>query len=215
MVITIDGPAGAGKSTLSKKFASSINFEVLDTGAMYRCAALLLKKSGLDIDDIQFKDDILNIDISFKGSEVFLNGQNVTKEIRTPEIDVLSSSVISVNLFIRQEMGNLQRKIAQNGNIVAEGRDMGSNVFKDAPLKFYITAKPETRALRRYKELQQKNIDKDLKELELEIINRDYEDSHRQYNPLTIPENAIIIDTDDLTIDEVLNLMLDIFKKDK
>ncbi len=212
MVITIDGPAGAGKSTISKRFASDIDFEVLDTGAMYRCAALILKNKNCSVDDTAFKDDILNMDISFDNGEVYLNGRNVSLEIRTPEIDVLASSVVSVDPFIRQEMGRLQRRIAENRNFVAEGRDMGTNVFKDSPLKFYITATPETRALRRHKELQQKNIEKNLDELKIEIINRDKNDSSRKYNPLSVPENAVIIDTDELTVEQVLQKMKDAYQ---
>ncbi len=120
MVITIDGPAGAGKSTISKQFASEIDFDVLDTGAMYRCAALILRDGGYSVDDTQFKDDILNMDIVFENGKVFLNQNDVSAEIRTPEIDVLASSVVSVDPFVRQEMGRLQRKIAENRNFVAD-----------------------------------------------------------------------------------------------
>ncbi len=208
MIITIDGPAGAGKSSISKQFASQINFQILDTGAMYRCVALLQKQNNASLDDLNFQQDIININISFDNGNVFLNGKDVSLDIRTPEMDILTSSVVSVHPFVRKELCNLQRKIAQNQNMVAEGRDMGTNVFPDSPLKFYLTANPLVRAERRHKQLSEKNIIKDIKELEKEIISRDHEDSNRAINPLRIPDNACVIDTSHLTPQEVLDQML-------
>ncbi len=208
MIITIDGPAGAGKSSISKQFASQINFQVLDTGAMYRCVALLLKESNSSLDDVNFQQEIINMDIVFDNESVFLNGRDVSLDIRTPEIDVITSSVVSVHTFVRQELCRLQRKTALHQNMVAEGRDMGTNVFPDAPLKFYLTANPLVRAERRHKQLLQKNITKDIKELEEEIKARDFEDSNRAMNPLRVADDACVIDTSDLTPQEVLDQML-------
>ena len=213
MIITIDGPAGAGKSTISQEFAKAINYDVLDTGAMYRCVALLKKESDLVLNDAKLQQDILNMDIVFQNNEVLLNGKNVTKEIRTAEIDIITSVEVSPHYFVRSEMCNLQRKMAKDKNMVVEGRDMGSNVFPNSPLKFYLTANANVRAKRRHDQLLEKNIHRDLKELEREIEKRDFEDMNRVHNPLCIPEGAHIIDTSDLSLQEVLQKMLEIFQK--
>lgn len=213
MVITIDGPAGSGKSTLSKEFAKLINYQVLDTGAMFRCVAYLKKEMNLSLDEEELQNAILTIDIVFEQDQIFLNGRDVSLAIRDSEIDVLTSSVISIHPFVRSEMCTLQRKFAEGKNIVAEGRDMGSHVFPSAPLKFYLTANISVRAQRRYQQLQEKNIEKDIKELEQEIIQRDYEDTHREINPLCVPENACVIDTSFLVPQEVLNKMLTLYQQ--
>ncbi|MDK2818315.1 MAG: (d)CMP kinase [Spirochaetota bacterium] len=213
MIITIDGPAGAGKSTISQEFAKLINYDVLDTGAMYRCVAYLKKETGLSLNDVQFQQDILNMKLVFRNNEVWLNDKNVTKEIRTSEIDILTSIDVSPHIFVRSQMCNLQRKIAKDKNMVVEGRDMGSNVFPNSPLKFYLNADTAIRAHRRHNQLLEKNIHKDLKELEQEIIQRDFEDFTRTYSPLCIPEGAYIIDTSELSLDKVLTKMLEIFQR--
>ena len=213
MIITIDGPAGAGKSTISQGFAKLINYDVLDTGAMYRCVAYLKKETGLSLNDVQFQQDILNMKLVFQNNEVWLNDKNVTKKIRTSEIDILTSIDVSPHIFVRSQMCNLQRKIAKDKNMVVEGRDMGSNVFPNSPLKFYLTADTAIRAHRRHNQLLEKNIHKDLKELEQEIIQRDLEDFTRIYSPLCIPEGAYIIDTSEISLDKVLKKMLEIFQR--
>ena len=213
MIITIDGPAGAGKSSISQEFAKAIDYDVLDTGAMYRCVAYLKKESDLTLNDAQFQQEVLNMSIVFQNDQVLLNDKNVTKEIRTPAIDIITSVEVSPHYFVRSEMCNLQRKMAQDKNMVVEGRDMGSNVFPDSPLKFYLTANAQVRAERRYNQLLEKNIHKDLKELEKEIEKRDYEDMNRAHNPLCIPEGAHIIDTSDLSLQEVLQKMLITFRQ--
>lgn len=212
MIITIDGPAGAGKSTISQEFAKAINYDVLDTGAMYRCVSYLKKESDLSLNDAQFQQEILDMNIVFQNNEVLLNDKNVTKEIRTAEIDMLTSTEVSPHIFVRSQMCNLQRKIAKDKNMVVEGRDMGSNVFPDSPLKFYLTANATVRAMRRHNQLLEKNIHKDLKELEKEIEKRDFEDMSRVNNPLCIPAGAHVIDTSDLSLQEVLQKMLEIFQ---
>ncbi len=216
MIITIDGPAGSGKSTLSKEFAKHIKFNTLDTGAMYRSVALLVKEQHISLDDSKiegFLETLLeNINISFQGEKVFLNEKEVTKAIRTPEIDLLTSKV-SLSPIVRSKMKDMQRMVGNgNTNIVAEGRDMGSNVFPDAKLKFYLTASPEVRAERRYKQLLEQGIDKNLEKLTEEIIQRDKEDSERKLNPLVIPQNAVLIDTSHLNSSEVLSEMIRIYE---
>lgn len=211
MIITIDGPAGSGKSTISKKLAQILNFEVLDTGAMYRAVAYLLKQKD---DPFHYIEDFLDtLKIQFKNNRISANHIDVTDYIRTPEIDLFTSQVISVNPIIRKKMCFLQRKVAQNLNIVTEGRDMGSNVFPNAEFKFYLDANSKVRAKRRYEELILNNIHQSLKECEKEIILRDQEDASRKYNPLCIPNEAHIIDTSDLSIDEVLQHMMKIIQK--
>ena len=213
MIITIDGPAGVGKSTISQEFAEAINYDVLDTGAMYRCVALLKKESDLSLNDAQFQQEILDMNIVFQNNEVLLNGKNVTKQIRTAEIDIITSADVSPHFFVRSQMCNLQRKMAEDKNMVVEGRDMGSNVFPYSPLKFYLTASAKIRAKRRHDQLLEKNIHRDLRELEKEIEKRDSEDRNRINNPLCIPEGAHVIDTSDLSLQEVLQKMLKIFQK--
>ena len=213
MIITIDGPAGVGKSTISQEFAEAINYDVLDTGAMYRCVALLKKESDLSLNDAQFQQEILDMNIVFQNNEVLLNGKNVTKQIRTAEIDIITSADVSPHFFVRSQMCNLQRKMAEDKNMVVEGRDMGSNVFPYSPLKFYLTANAKVRAKRRHDQLLEKNIHRDLRELEKEIEKRDSEDRNRINNPLCIPEGAHVIDTSDLSLQEVLQKMLKIFQK--
>lgn len=213
MVITIDGPAGAGKSTLSQQFAHAIQFQVLDTGAMYRCVAYLKKKSGLSLDEPKLQEMISSINIEFRNNSIWCNQEDVSQAIRTSEIDILTSQEVSPHPFVRSQMCALQRKIAENTSIVAEGRDMGSNVFPDAPLKFYLTADSKIRAERRYKQLQEKNISADLQQLEKEIQERDLQDTQRTLNPLSIPNGAIIIDTSSLSLEEILTQMLIHYQK--
>lgn len=210
MTITIDGPAGAGKSTISKKFAHEIDFSVLDTGAMYRCVALLYTRLGqhIDINDSRFQQELKKIEIHFEDEKIFLNNEDVSHLIRTSEIDMITSKIISVNPAVRKHLVALQQQIGEKQNIVAEGRDMGTNVFTQAPLKFYLTANTFVRAKRRYDQLLEKNIKTNIKELEKEIELRDHEDCNRALNPLCIPEGAVIIDTSELSISEVLEQMI-------
>lgn len=212
MVITIDGPAGSGKSSLSKEFAKKISFQSLDTGAMYRSVALLVKNSGLSVENETIQQQISSMDIQFRQTKVYLNDVDVSQEIRTSEIDILTAK-ISTNSFVRDIMKKLQRKVAENTNIVAEGRDMGSNVFPHAEIKFYLTALPEVRAKRRHLQLIKQGVFKDLDELIEEIEQRDKEDSERVLNPLCIPHNAFVIDTSNLTEKEVFQEMMVIYHK--
>lgn len=213
IVIAIDGPSSAGKGTVAKIVAQKLGFKYLDTGAMYRCVALTLKNNEVYINDESKISEILNntkIKLSSdnnKSLKVELNGKDVSKEIRTPEISRLSSD-IATKLSVRSFLTKLQREFAQNSNIVAEGRDMGTQVFPDANVKFFIDASVEVRTNRRYLQLQQAGIKTDIKNLRKDIENRDYQDKNREIAPLHPAINAVIIDTTNLEIDQVVDIIL-------
>lgn len=213
IVIAIDGPSSAGKGTVAKIVAQKLGFSYLDTGAMYRCVALTLKNNEVDINDESKISEILNntkIKLSSdnnKSLKVELNGKDVSKEIRTPEISRLSSD-IATKLSVRSFLTKLQREFAQNSNVVAEGRDMGTQVFPDADVKFFIDASVEVRTNRRYLQLQQAGIKTDIKNLRKDIENRDYQDKNREIAPLHPAINAVIIDTTNLEIDQVVDIIL-------
>ena len=213
IVIAIDGPSSAGKGTVAKIVAQKLGFNYLDTGAMYRCVALTLKNNEVDINDDTKISEILNntkIRLSSdnnKSLKVELNGKDVSKEIRTPEISRLSSD-IATKISVRSFLTKLQREFAQNSNIVAEGRDMGTQVFPDANVKFFIDASVEVRTNRRYLQLQQAGIKTDIENLRKDIQNRDYQDKNREIAPLHPAINAVIIDTTNLEIDQVVDIIL-------
>lgn len=213
IVIAIDGPSSAGKGTVAKIVAQKLGFSYLDTGAMYRCVALTLKNNEVDINDDTKISEILNntkIRLSSdnnKSLKVELNGKDVSKEIRTPEISRLSSD-IATKISVRSFLTKLQREFAQNSNIVAEGRDMGTQVFPDAYVKFFIDASVEVRTNRRYLQLQQAGIKTDIENLRKDIQNRDYQDKNREIAPLHPAINAVIIDTTNLEIDQVVDIIL-------
>ncbi len=207
-IITIDGPAGAGKSTIAKGLAQRLGFTYLDTGAMYRAVALAAKRKNVSFDDEAALEDLLkDISLTFNNDKIILNGEDVSGLIRTREIDKLSSD-ISRHPCVRKHLTELQRQIGKNKNIVAEGRDMGTVVFPNADFKFYITASPEVRAQRRLAQLKVKGEKVNFDRLLKEIIDRDRADSSRREAPLKQPENSIKIDTSDLTIDEIFGILL-------
>ena len=213
IVIAIDGPSSAGKGTVAKIVAQKLGFNYLDTGAMYRCVALTLKNNEVDINDENKISEILNrtkiklLTDSNSNLIVELNGIDVSKEIRTPEISRLSSD-IATKKSVRSYLLGLQRDFAKNTNIVAEGRDMGTLVFADADVKFFIDASVEVRTNRRYLQLQQAGIKTDIKNLRKDIENRDYQDKNREIAPLHPAINAVIIDTTNLEIDQVVDIIL-------
>jgi len=213
IVIAIDGPSSAGKGTVAKIVAQKLGFNYLDTGAMYRCVALTLKNNEVDINDESKISEILSrtkiklLKDSNSNLVVELNGKDVSKEIRTPEISRLSSD-IATKKSVRSYLLGLQREFSQNSNIVAEGRDMGTLVFADADVKFFIDASVEVRTNRRYLQLQQAGIKTDIKNLRKDIENRDYQDKNREIAPLHPAINAVIIDTTNLEIDQVVDIIL-------
>ncbi|WP_022852530.1 (d)CMP kinase [Thermodesulfatator atlanticus] len=219
LIITIDGPAGAGKSTIAKRLAKKLGYLYLDTGAMYRVVALAARRKGLSFED-EKAISLLAKTLSFElhpaedGVKVFLEGEDVSEAIRTPEIDELSSRVASI-AEVRKALQERQREIGRHGAIVAEGRDMGSEVFPDAQVKFFLTASPETRAKRRYEQQKAKGLPVSYEKVLEDIKRRDERDSMRKVAPLIKPGDAIEIDSSYLSPDEVLERIITEIEKVK
>jgi len=216
MKIAIDGPAGAGKSTIAKMLAAAFHMNYLDTGSMYRAIAYALIGLGVDVTDKgAVLDQLDNIDISIiytdKGQRVLANGQDVTPYIRTPLVTRASSDV-AVIPEVRIKLVKTQRETAEKYDIIMDGRDIGTYVLPDADLKLYITASVEERAKRRQKDFEAQGITKDLNELCDEIASRDHNDSTREFAPLKQAEDAVLIDTTALSVAEVLNRVSDLVK---
>ena len=208
MIIAIDGPAGAGKSTIAKKVADSLGYVYIDTGAMYRAFTYELLTSSISLSDIEEITKVLEkTNIEFKNNEIFLNNLNVTNEIRSKNVTANVSAVSAIPQ-VREKLVNLQRKIASESNSILDGRDIGTVVFPNAELKIFLTASVKIRALRRYNELIAKDKNIDINEIEAEIEKRDKLDSSRETSPLIKAADAIEIDTSDLSIDEVANTIL-------
>lgn len=202
--IAIDGPAGAGKSTIAKQVAQKLGVEYIDTGAMYRAVALKTIQTDIDYNNEEKLEQMLeNTNIDFENNNIILDGRIVNNEIRTPEINQLVSKVSEIKR-VREKLVEAQRMIAMNKSVVMDGRDIGTNVFPDAQYKFFVNASTEERALRRWKELKAKGFDVNLEKVKKEIIERDQNDMNRIYNPLKKAEDAIEIDTSDMDIDHVL-----------
>lgn len=212
MIIAIDGPSGAGKSTVAKLLSKKLNFERIDTGAMYRAFAYKLYKNNLDITKENI-DKILNeTDIDYIEGNVYLDGENVEAYIRNEQISRLSSNISKIQA-VRVKMVEIQRKIASSKSVVLEGRDITTVVFPNAEFKFYITASAQTRAKRRYKELVEKGDNVSFEEVLEDIIKRDHNDTTRENSPLKITEDAVVIDTSECSIDEVIEKLISIINK--
>lgn len=212
-VVAIDGPAGAGKGTITKQVGQKLGLINIDTGAMFRCVTLNVIQMGIKIEEENKIEAMLNqIDIEMKeNEEVFLNGENVTKKIREEEVNHLVSP-ISVLPIVRKKLLELQRRIAQGKNVIMEGRDIGTVVFPDANVKIYLDATPEERARRRVKQNQEKGIECSYEEVLKNIMDRDKRDSTREVAPLKQAEDAIYIDSSDMTIEEVVEKIVEIIK---
>lgn len=205
--IAIDGPAGAGKSTIARRAAEELGFLYVDTGAMYRAVALYMIQNKIPADDqAAVAEACRDADISLRyeggAQQVYLNGENVSGLIRSAEVS-RNTSVISGYPEVRAKLLGLQRETAAAHDVVMDGRDIGTSILPDAQLKIYLTASIHTRALRRCEELKEKGTDCSLPEIEKEIEERDYRDMHRQAAPLKRAEDAVLIDSSDLTIEEV------------
>ena len=205
--IAIDGPAGAGKSTIAKRVASSLSFIYVDTGAMYRAMALYLHRNGVSAEDTEtIAKECTNADISIRYQDneqvVLLNGENVNPYLRTEEVSRMASKSSAVP-EVRAHLLALQRNLASTYNVVMDGRDIGTVILPDAKVKIFLTASPETRAKRRYEELIQKGQEADYQEVLTEIINRDARDMNRETAPLKQAEDAFLVDSSDMTLAEV------------
>ncbi len=208
-VITIDGPSGAGKSTLAKRLAQKLCFQYLDTGALYRAVALYLRRRGYNegISDDELRKVLKELNIEFSNGRVYINKEDVSDEIRTPEIGHYSS-VFSARPMVREFLLDIQRRFPEKHDTVAEGRDMGTVVFPHAWKKFFLTASMEERAKRRYHQLKEMGKPVTLDEALTDVKNRDERDAGRAIAPLKVPEDAVYIDTTDLTIEETLNRII-------
>ena len=214
--IAIDGPAGAGKSTIAKKVAAELGFIYVDTGAMYRAMALYMIKNGIRADEpekISAICDSADITIRHENGEqvVLLNGENVNGLIRTEEVGNMASAS-SVNGDVRRKLVELQQKLASETDVVMDGRDIGTVVLPNADVKVYLTASSRVRAERRFKELTAKGENCDIDVIEKDIIERDYRDMHREISPLKQADDATLVDSSDMTIDEVAKTIVDLYK---
>jgi cytidylate kinase len=220
VIITIDGPSGAGKGTVARDLAKRLGFSYLDTGAMYRAIALLVHRENVNINDEKRLAEMLSqTHISFERDRdsnlrVLLNREDVTDEIRTPEISKLSSE-IATKKIVRDYLRGMQRRIARNGNIVAEGRDMGTYVFPGADFKFYVDASLQERARRRWLQLKESGIESSIEEVKSDIETRDKQDKERVESPLHPAPDAVIINTTKLTVDEAVERIMKIVTEDK
>ena len=215
--VAIDGPASAGKSTVAKIVAKKLHFIYCDTGAMYRSVTFAALKNHVKLDDDQALKELLKtIEIRFVPAEpeqrVFVNDEEVTQAIRTPEI-TNNVSLVSAQPSVRAELTKRQQEIAEAGGIVMDGRDIGTTVLTNAEVKIFLVASVHERAVRRFKENQTKGIDTPLDVLEKEIEERDYKDSHREISPLTQAKDAVLVDTTSLTIDQVVDRILEIINQ--
>ena len=211
--IAIDGPSGAGKSTIAKMIAKILGFDYIDKGAMYRAIAYKIVHNNIVLSDSKGLESMLNhTEIDFSKGDIILDGERVNDRIRTPEITKMASDASALQ-EIRDKLVALQRKMGQEKSVVMDGRDIGTNVLTDAEYKFYITASTQTRANRRWLELHEKGEKVSLSDVEKEIIQRDYNDSTRKLNPLRKAEEAIEIDTTGMSIDEVIDLILNKINK--
>ena len=213
MIVAIDGPAGSGKGTIASILSKRLNLVNIDTGATYRCVALKALRNNLKVED---KEEIIklssNIDIKFDlNNNVYLDGEDVTKEIRSKEVTSIVSPISSI-VEVRKNMVDLQRRLGNSNNVVMEGRDITTVVFPKADYKFYLDATLEERVKRRYKEYQEKNINMTYDEIYENIKNRDYNDSHKEVGSLTRTDDQVYIDSTNMTIEEVANKFIEIIK---
>ena len=217
--IAIDGPAGAGKRTIAKKAAKKLDFIYVDTGAMYRAIALYFIRNGVAADDektISEKCSDINVSIDYVDGvqQVILNGENVNDYIRTEQVSMMTSSV-SKYPAVREKLLNLQRQLATEKNVIMDGRDIGTCVLPDAKTKIFLTASAGERARRRYKEQVERGIECDIKQIEKDIIARDEQDMNREIAPLKQAEDAVLIDSSDMSIEQVVDAIIDVFEKTK
>ena len=217
IAVAIDGPAGAGKSTIARKVASELGFIYVDTGALYRTIGLACINNEIDITNLDAVAAILpQIDIRvvfFNGEQkVLLNDEDVSEKIRTEEVSMTASTVSAIPQ-VRKFLLDLQRNFAKTDNVIMDGRDIGTVVLPNAQVKIFLTASPEKRADRRVKQLLEKGMDADYNEILADIIKRDYNDSHREIAPLKPAEDSVLVDTTDMTLEQSIEKIADIIKE--
>ena len=218
IAIAIDGPAGAGKSTIAKLAAKELSFIYVDTGALYRAIGLCAYRNNIgsrDVDAILQMIKDIKVELAFndkKEQVVLLNGEDVSGFIRTPEISMYASDVSAIP-EVRAFLLDLQRNMAKTNNVIMDGRDIGTVVLPDAQIKIFLTASPEVRAKRRYDELVEKGMDVKYEDILSDVITRDYNDSHRETAPLKPADDSIIVDTSDLNLSESVEKLLSIMKE--
>lgn len=207
MIVTIDGPAGAGKSTVARALARRLGFEFLDTGAMFRAVALAAMRSGVALDDPAGLERVVRaLRLEMRGGQMLLDGEDVSALIRTAEVSA-GSSVVAASAVVRPRLAGLQREIATGRHMVCEGRDQGTVVFPDAGCKFYLTADPEERLHRRLRELEGRGGDVDVAALRQAQAERDQRDASRELAPLRPADDAVPIDSTALGVEEVVAVM--------
>ncbi len=214
--VAIDGPAGAGKSTVAKRVAKELGFIYVDTGAMYRAMAVYFLKQGLQPEETEKIAEAAkgaNVSIAYEEAvqQVYLNGENVTSLLRTEEVGKMAS-VSSAIKEVRAQIFDLQRELARTKDVVMDGRDIGTNILPNADVKVYLTASVETRAKRRFLELQEKGIDCNLAEIAHDIEERDTRDMNREIAPLKQAEDAVLVDSSDMSIEEVVDAIKNLCK---
>ena len=210
--IAIDGPGGAGKSTIAKIIAIELNIDYVDTGAMYRAVAYKMQENGIALEDLAGIEKMLSsTEIDFSDGNIILDGKIINDFIRTPEISKLASDCSALGI-VRDKLVALQREMGNKKSIVMDGRDITTNVLKDAEFKFYMTATKEERAKRRYEEFLEKGKEMSYEEVLADIEMRDYNDMTRKLNPLTKADDAIELDTTNMSIPEVCKFIIDVVK---
>ena len=217
--IAIDGPAGAGKSTIARRTAQELSFIYVDTGALYRALAVFLVDEGVSPEDTEkVKEAVKSVKvlIAYENGEqqVLVNGKNVTDRLRAESVGNMASTISAIPA-VRAALLDLQRDLAKAHNVLMDGRDIGTNVLPDAELKIYLTASVETRAERRYRDLQEKGVEKPLSEIKKEIEERDHRDMTRAIAPLKQAEDAVYLDTSHMNIDEVVEAIRKLYRERK
>lgn len=215
--VAIDGPAGAGKSTIAKMAAKKLNFIYVDTGALYRTLGLSGKITGTDIHNDECLEKLLNeskVELKFINSEqrVFLNGEDVSDKIRTPDMGAAASEISAIPR-VREHLLGMQRSLSESNNVIMDGRDIGTVVLPNADVKIFLTASPECRAKRRQLDFAQKGQQVDYEEVLEQIIKRDYQDSHREIAPLKPADDSILIDTSDLNLEQSADRVMSVIKE--